>query len=154
MYIPKSKYVVRPAKLDEFTNGYLGPVVETSTGKFFAGSSLETISTQLTLTQEAQPAERLRPFHEYIEPTEQDYEAGSYNRYFLQINKTKRVMEVSSSQFKEKFREEGVSGGFLTWRLVGSKNTINMENQKAIETLQKDIPALGAILKDPLQFVK
>lgn len=154
MYIPKSKYTIRPAKLDEFTNGYLGPVLETSTGQFFAGSSLETVSTQLTPTLESSSAQLLRPFHEYLKPTEQDYQSGSYIRYFLQINKTRRVMEVSVSQFREKGKDEEVTSGFLVWRLKGNKDTIRTENLKAIETLQKDLPTLGAILKDPLQFVK
>lgn len=153
MYIPKSKFIIRPAQLDEFTNGYTGPVLETSTGEFFAGSSLETVSTRLTPTFEASSTEIIRPFHEYVEPTDADFQAGFYTRFFLQIDKTKRVMEVSLTQFREKRNNEGVSSVSLVWTLVGGRDRIKTQNEKAVTDLQKDFPTLRVIVKDPLQFV-
>ena len=153
MYIPKSKFIIRSAQPGEFADEYVGPVLETSTGEFFAGSSLDTVSTRLTPSFEASSADLLRPFHEYITPTDQDFTVGFYTRFFLQINKTKRVMEVSLTQFREKRNNEGVSSVSLIWQLVGSRSKIKTQNEKTINDLIKEFPALPSILKDPLEFV-
>jgi len=153
MYIPKSKFIIRPAEIDEFADGYIGPVLETSTGEFFAGSSLDTVSKRLTPLSEVEPVQIERPFHQYVEPTDNDYVLGFYTRYFLQTNKTKKVVEVSAAQFKEKRTAEGISAASLIWQLVGSRSKIKTENEKAISNLTKDFPALPSILKDPLEFV-
>lgn len=152
MYIPKSKFIIRPAKPAEFTNGYVGPVLETSAGEFFAGSSLETVSIRLTPSADTEPIEVERPFHQYVEPTQEDYQAGFYTRFFLQIDRTKRVVEVSLTQFREKGNNEGVSAFSLTWKLTGSADRIKTENEKTIADLIKEFPTLSTILKDPLQF--
>lgn len=153
MYIPKSKFIIRPAKPAEFSNGYLGPVLETSTGEFFAGSSLETVSIRLTRSTDTEPIEVERPFHQYMEPTDADYQAGFYTRFFLQTDRTKRIVEVSLTQFIEKRNNEGVSAVSLVWRLIGSADKIKIENEKTVRNLTKDFPALPSLLKDPLQFV-
>ena len=153
MYIPKSKFIIRPAKPAEFADGYIGPVLETSTGEFFAGSSLETVFIRLTPLTEVEPIEVERPFHQYVEPTDADYQAGFYTRFFLQTDRTKRVVEVSLPQFREKRNNQGVSAVSLIWRLVGNVDKIKTENEKTIKDLTKDFPALPSILKDPLEFV-
>lgn len=152
MYIPKSKFIIRPAKPAEFTNGYIGPVLETSAGEFFAGSSLETVSIRLTPSADLEPIEVERPFHQYVEPTQEDYQAGFYTRLFLQVDRTRRVVEVSPTQFREKQNNEGVSGFSLIWRLTGSVDRVRAENEKAIADLAKEFPTLPTVLKDPLQF--
>lgn len=153
MYIPKSKFIIRPAKPAEFSNGYLGPVLETSAGEFFAGSSLQTVSIRLTPSTDLEPIEVERPFHEYVKPTNADYVLGFYTRFFLQTDKTKRVVEVSLSQFRDKRNNQGVSSTSLIWRLVGNADKIKTQNEKTIKDLTTEFPALPSILKDPLEFV-
>jgi hypothetical protein len=153
MYLPKSKFIIRPAELDEFADGYVGPVLETSAGEFFAGSSLDTVSTRLTPLFETELPQIERPFHQYVEPTDADYRSGFYTRYFLQTNRTKKIVEVSVTQFKEKRTAEGISAVSLIWQLVGSRSKIKTQNEKTVKDLTKDFPALPSILKDPLEFV-
>lgn len=152
MYIPKSKFITRRAKPGEFVDGYVGPIIETASGEFFIGSSLDNVSSKLTPSSEIELLEVERPFHEYITPSEQDYQEGFYTRFILQTITTYRVVEVSQSQFLEKRNNSGVEGELFQWRLTGSEEVVQKENEKTLQSLIKDFPTIRAIIKTPLQF--
>ena len=110
VYIPKSKLKSQETPGGEFITknnkkDYIGPYIETSEGKYFAGNNILylgaelikpfTVSTKFGGGQDFNRYLRLKqePYNTLsitkdipttkIPPTEEDYEAGFYMRYFM-----------------------------------------------------------------------
>ena len=165
MYIPKNKYIVRSAKPGEFIDNYSGLVIETSKGEFFQGDSLEGIPNKLTKASNTLPASvDLKPFHEYIRPTEEDYEKGFFIRYIFMNNLTKRIVEVSKEQFNKKNNFSGFLRANFVWYIKGAiKDSfigttripgVESSNKLTLSNLKVDFPTIEELFNNPLEFHK
>lgn len=163
MYLPKAKYRIKTPPPDTYQTSegtsYRGPVIETATGVVFQGDSLENIGGILTLVKKERVSLKI-PFMEYIEPTEQDYKKGKYNRYILQVDRTKQVREVSKKQYMERKDDPGISSAIVEWKLIDIKNqektyTFNasVQNRKTLEKLAPKFPGIFILFKSSKQFV-
>ena len=128
-YLPKSKISIKEAcQSDEFVTvssnkSYVGPYIETSDGKYFAGNSTTNRGEELIITQETpinfgnstdfkiynkiktSPYEFLKktkPIPAFKNtPTKKDYERGYYNRYFSsRVNQQFGYQEISLKTYK------------------------------------------------------
>lgn len=106
------------------------------------------------------------------EPTEDDYERGYMYRYFLQLKRPegKPPFEVDRQQFESwQNAEQGISqslyrGLEVKWKLAGPKERktndlgypvrsgVRPTNENLVELYEEDLPGLGDVLDDPLQY--
>ena len=156
-YLPKSNFnkkYTNGLELIIVSTGefYVGPYLELSNGTFYAGASLTTLKDELIKFEppstkiDRNPNARLyeilnnayvRREKEYItpvatrsRPTAEDYVKGSYMRYFLYKEPTKKYIEVDFKTYKETFRGNTIDRslykpGKIKWALKGDTQTIN-----------------------------
>ena len=159
-YFPKQSINFRDAGPGEFvfrrnSNPYEGPVMETSTGRFFVGRDPMNLSQELLKKDELNPAQfghnrQVRLFNERKPfiftktkklktpsasrkgPSEKDYERGYYTRYYMyRTNDENQIFEISEQTFKDtqnkkiKFDKNLYKVGSLVWALKGDVISIN-----------------------------
>jgi hypothetical protein len=105
--------------------------------------------------------------HTITTPTQQDYEAGSFLRYFVKrVNGDEStIMEISIDTYNELqdnplyITEE--TGWFISGAIENTTTPegilvpgVSSKNQLATSKLNKTIPGISAYLKNPLQFYK
>ena len=106
MYIPKVKYKVG-GKLDGFLidpktgRRFLGDFVQDYKGNFYKGitinSTSEVLEFKKKVTENQKKVEGLRFI--YRKPTEKDYKAGFFKRYFVRDETTSIVVEVDRAKY-------------------------------------------------------
>lgn len=167
MYLPKNRYKIiqsEPNQLvDENGTDYNGFYIETYKGQKFKGDSLQNIGEELFL-KESQPFTDIDfPYNDYIGPSTEDYNKGSYTRYFIQDNRNKIIKEVGPTNFI-RFRDlEYVSPFKMKWDLKtpGQDITVNglvykgsiNRNKESIESLSKKYPKIVDLL-NPSQYIR
>lgn len=173
-YFPRHTVNIISSKEGEFIfakskRPYNGPIIETNSGQFFAGSDSSNPGKELlksskfkgdnfgdnpevirynnlkvNLKQERRKYKNI--FSTKITPTEEDYERGHYKRYFLvRNNNTERVIEISEQAHDDFFKKRSqydhylYSAGVITWVLEGDVYTSNF---KTLENIMGEVPGI------------
>ncbi len=174
MYIPKVKYKVG-GKIDGFLidpktgRRFLGDFVQDYKGNFYKGTTIDSTSEVLEFKKEDSEnqirVEGLKFI--YREPTEKDYEAGFFTRYFVRDETTSKVVEVDRPKYIEilKSKERIYSTVKLDWLISGEATDTYIDNFRVVglNTLNSEIIKQNSkilkgldtqVLKDPLEFVR
>ena len=170
MFIPKSKYTVKRTPGREFEdskgNTYVGSVITLYTGKAYAGTSPSDLGKELfplyTFRSKLEATDvNLR--QEYPKPTERNYEAGTYTRYFLIDGRDRKIYEVGRETYSRLPKVNFVSKVEVPWNLIGPVEDTKLgdyiypgtgkKNQQIIDQLEKAVPGFKDFLS-PEQFVR
>jgi hypothetical protein len=179
MYLPKSQFVeiatnLAPFLLDKFGTRYSKPTViktsaneyydapegDTAFGDFSNAEKLIINTTEGTFAE----ATTIPILPTVVKPTKKDYEADTFYRYFLQVNKAK-ITEISKEQFDTKSKNirpfEKLTK--LEWKLQGPISDITVKgsvftgarsvNKNAVMELDKTIEGLKELVTDYAEFV-
>ena len=174
MYIPKVKLKVGgklDGKLIDPKTGriYLGDFVQDYNGNFYKGKTVDSNSQLLEFkkddSDEKSKVVGLRFI--YRKPSEKDYIAGYFTRYFIRDNTTGKVVEVDRAKYKEirQSEETFYSTTQLDWIIKGTAEDsyngkyripgIRTLNSELIQENAKILKGLDTqVLKDPLEFVR
>tara|TARA_B100001094_G_C17963677_1_gene686732 strand:- start:89 stop:742 length:654 start_codon:yes stop_codon:yes gene_type:complete len=185
-YQPKSKIKHQETSGNEFVNRntkeyYIGPYIETSEGKYYAGKSIVNLGVELVkpfstannfgggedfdryLRLKKEPYSILSITKEIptikLPPTEEDYNNGFYIRYFKKrINNDFDYCEIDKDTFKvlgEKspsFDYRLYKIGQIKWFITG--NNVENLNKLNIEKLSRYFPNLNTLFSVPNEFQK
>lgn len=168
MYLPKSKFRVEDSYGNEFTDAnnqpYYGKIIRTSSGRVFAGESINSTQGTLNKVRTGNLTKIARPFNDYYGPKEEDYKKGFYIRYFLRDTRDGKFTEVSLKQWKEKKLLNYVLAGKLVWRLKGPVSDGNVngipykgtatKNREELQKLEKQYPGILQFFKSTSEFVQ
>lgn len=168
MYIPKNKYKINQTFSGEISNTdgtpYVGPIIETSLGKVFQGSSLNGFPKSLVDSRRPSRTKIERPYNDYYGPTENDYTKGSYTRYFTRDKRNGKFTEMNKDQWSVKRNLNYVEGGKIQWLLTGpiqngSINNIpykgtSTKNREAVESLEQRYPGILNFFSNTSEFVR
>lgn len=184
-YTPKSKISIQEAGPGEFIykktrKPYVGPYIETSGRKFFAGSNPKKLFLQLIKpvsipnnfgknrntakynVLNKKTYSKLKKSQNIVatknKPTEDDYKAGRYTRYFIKkVNESYGYFEVdkkiyhSINKKEPKYNHPMYDVGQIVWSLVGNVKKHN----KAQIFLQRDkYPNLNILFSKLDEFAK
>ena len=126
MFLPKSKYVVSQATIEEYTladgTAYTGPMFTTYKGETYAGESPLKSKGKIYSSGEGKGTNITNlPYAIRRVPTEAEYESGSMVRYFCQDLRTMKIVELLEDGYKAGVK----AGGNFTyatgsWILTGS----------------------------------
>ena len=173
MYIPKIKQIIGgkiAGKLVDPKTGlqFLGKFVQDYKGNFFKGDKFTPQSEPLTFVPDEQAIEKVLGLHTvFRQPSEQEYQKGSFPRYFIKDARTGKVVEVDHEQYREQSKSNRLYRKVLRieWYITGNPEDeiINgylypgtkSKNQDVINQAEEELPGIGEqILKDPGQFVR
>ena len=184
-YIPKSKISIQEAGPGEFIykktrKPYVGPYIETSGRKFFAGSNPKKLSLQLIKpvsipnnfgknrntakynVLNKKTYSKLKKSQNIVatknKPTKDDYKAGRYTRYFIKkVNELYGYFEVDKKTYhsinkkEPKYNHPMYDVGQIVWSLIGNVKKHN----KAQIFLQRDkYPNLSVLFSKLDEFAK
>ena len=170
MFVPKSKYSTKktPGREFETSDGkeYRGQVVSLYTGRVYAGSNPSRLGEELfpfgTFKKKSE-ASKIVLAQEYPKPTERDYTAGTYVRYFLIDRRDSKIYEVGKTKYTNLKSSKFVSRVSTNWNLIGPVEDTILEsyifrgtgskNQKLIDDLEAQYPGFKDFLS-PEQFVR
>ena len=170
MYIPKSKYRVKSTPGREFEdsegNAYVGSVITLYTGKSYAGTSPSDLGKELfpfgTFKKKSEASE-ISLAQEYPKPTESDYTAGTYVRYFLIDRRDSKIYEVGKTKYTNLKSSNFVNRVSVNWNLIGPVEDTKVgdyiypgtgkRNQEIIDQLERAVPGFKDFLS-PEQFVR
>lgn len=174
MYIPKVKYKVG-GKIDGFLidpktgRRFLGDFVQDYKGTFYKGTTINSTSEVLEFKKEDSENENKVEGLKFIyrKPTEKDYEAGFFARYFVRDETTNKVVEVDRAKYIEvrKSKVRIYSTLKLDWLISGESEDTYIDNFRVpgLATLNSEIIKQNSkhlkgldtqVLKDPLEFVR
>jgi hypothetical protein len=89
-------------------------------------------------------------------PTEDDYEVGYIQRYFIQSRNDENgyIYEVENYYYAEILSNPFFNGVVLRWKILGDREEVRIMNQKSVIYTSKDMKALPLYLPNYLQFHK
>lgn len=109
------------------------------------------------------PPVKLLPYYSPVQPTQQDYQNGEFQRYFVKKTNGILYIEINQDQF-DKLKAEDPQFEFslyqpftITWVLTGNKEQVAKTNRNIVELAEKRnrLPKLGEYLKfDYLKYYK
>jgi hypothetical protein len=180
MYIPSSFIEKKYTNGDEFifsTNRkkYIGPYVIINGNKFYSGEIYNNSSIELIPVPKPEEIPSIIKYDvlsdfkvfdlksfspinfSYNPPTEQDYQKGSYKRYFVKNRSIKAggITEVDYETFKDLVDQGGkhdyniYEPFFINWNLTQTQRNIDQLN-----LLSRRYLGLKSYLKNPSQFVR
>jgi len=170
MYIPKSKYKVKSTPGREFEdskgNTYVGSVITLYTGKSYAGTSPSDLGKELfalyTFRNKLEATD-IELMQEYPKPTERDYTAGTYVRYFLIDRRDSKIYEVGKTKYANLKSSNFVNRASVNWNLTGPVEDTKVgdyiypgtgtKNQQIIDQLERAVPGFKDFLSAE-QFVR
>lgn len=176
MYIPKSKQK-KGGKLDgnliDPKTGALftGKFVMDFLGRFFKGDKITNDSQPLDFIPFSNSSDADKYGSEFYsvfrQPSEEDYQKGTFDRYFIKDGRTGKIIEVDKVKYLTQKKESKLYKRVLKiqWYITGNPDDqlINgyiypgtkSKNQDVINQAEEILPGIGdQILKDPKQFVK
>jgi hypothetical protein len=170
-YIPKSRLIVKQTSGEQFINSitykdYRGTYMEMSDGKFYAGSNINNLGTELYRKEKLPKKfgkgvdffvhrsinQKTFKFIKKIEdipstkniPTSKDYKKGYFNRYFVKrVNATFGYKEINPKIFGEissknpKYDYNMYIPGKIKWSLKGN---VIQTNQNSLLKLERFFP--------------
>jgi len=167
MYFPKNKiktglytvgneYVIK-------SNGtnYVGPYWKTSSGKYFAGDSPNSVPVQeLSLQTAAGNAGQGIPI-ETISPTEPDYTLGEFTRYFTKRRNQALYQEIIKTAYQSILKGEiDITANYrlfsLPWKLTGKVNDVFIVNRNVVLLMESKerLDELNNFLSDKIQYFR
>jgi len=170
MFIPKSKYTVKRTPGREFEDSkgdtYVGSVVTLYTGRSYAGTNPSKLGKELfplyTFRSKLEATD-VNLAQEYPKPTERNYEAGTYTRYFLIDGRDRKIYEVGRETYSKLPKVNFVSKVEVPWNLIGPVEDTKLgdyiypgtgkKNQQIIDQLEKAVPGFKDFLSAE-QFVR
>ena len=184
-YIPKSKINIREAGPVEFIlkktrKPYTGPYIETSKGRYYAGSNPQNLSVVLVKPKSIpnnfgknkntskynilnkQTYSLLKNIKNIVAtkniPTDDDYKLGSYKRYFIKkVNELYGYFEVDKKTYdsinnkKKEYNHQLYDVGQILWSLVGN---VKKTNRSQIFLQRESFPYLYILFTKLDEFVK
>ncbi len=179
MYLPKSQFIeiatnLAPYLLDKFGTRYSKPtVIKTSANEYYDAPEGDTAfgdfsnaeKLTINITEGTFAEETSIPvLPTVVKPTERDYKAKIFYRYFSQIDKAK-ITEISKQVFDTKSKNprrfEKLSK--LRWELQGPVKDITVKgriflgaesvNKKAVMEMNKTMKGIKELITDYAQFV-
>lgn len=172
MYLPESKYKkttgVGKNLLDTTTGRiYTGPVIQDYLGNYLKGDNPYTAEDVLIPTFRSSSIRETPIQFYYIQPTEQDYQVGSFIRYFVKDSRDGKIVELNYNAYlnelenikpyRKAIKIEWYISGELEDKKIGNYiyPGIKSKNLDVIKQAELELPGIGEqILKDPGQFVK
>ena len=185
-YIPKSKIKHQETTGNEFVNRntkeyYIGPYIETSDGKYYAGKSVLNLGVELVkpfsatskfgggedfdryLRLKKEPYSILSITKEVpltkVPPTEEDYYNGFFMRYFKKrINNDLEYHEIDKETYNvlneqsPTFDHRLYKVGQIKWFISG--NNVETLNKINIKKLNKPFPNLSNLFSVPNEYQK
>lgn len=177
-YLPKSTANFRQARYGEFKvkrSGtiYNGPVIETSTGRYYAGNDPSNLKIELSLATEKTPlnfgfnrdaalfnkynknSETLHkkyttPIASKPQPTEDDYTKGYYTRYYMvRINDNEQIFEINKKTYLSHLNNEGTfdeklyNVGSIDWALKSNDRSVLEINFVTLEDESQFAPNIS-----------
>ena len=168
MYLPKSTYRVKQAMPGEFLRqdgtSYTGPYIEANNGTFYEGNSLNGVLNTIQPVQEDTGTGIERPYNDYLQPTDRDYERGIYTRYFTRDKRNGKFTELGLNQWRDKKNLTYVTAGSINWIITGPLRDgrikdipfkgASTKNREALQRLEKDYPGISEFFKSTSEFVR
>lgn len=182
-YLPKSKYHIETSRGDySFQDGtpYYGPIVVTYNDRVYPGDHFTDGLERLYLTEE--PGETLVVTGSVAKkryPTDQERSQGYMDRYFQQDLRTKKIVEISPSDYSGSRSQVTTSPykvfsyATASWCLGGrpvedqelvvgsgrqryTREGIRTYNSRSIADLEKVFPGVSSsgVLWNPLEFIE
>ena len=184
-YNPKSKYEIREAAAGEFIfksdrQQYIGSYIEVSSGRFYAGSDPKNLAAELvrpkpipnnfgksrdiakynilnkTTYGQLKKVKNVIPIKNI--PSENDYKANKYTRYFIKkVNEKFGYIEVDKKTYdaineeKKDFNYPVYDVGQIVWFLTGNTKKIN---NSQIFLLREKFPHLNVLFPKLDEFKK
>lgn len=153
---------------------YIGYYWKTSKGEYFSGRnpsdgvpiSLELIperskesSSTITLSKGNDLYNKFKgvnisqtliiPSYQKPSPTQQDYEIGSFKRYFIKKINENIYTEISKDIFDKLRNNDPNYASFLyktfnlTWTIKGDKDFVSQTNEKIVSTTERNLRIIG-----------
>ena len=152
-----------------FENGsdFEGPYVETSTGEYYTGSTLNSKSKKILSVEDHGDELDFEGMPEILKaenpiPTPPDYKKGFFIRYFLEDTRNKNVIEVEANTYRKKGTELYIKQAQVKWVLDKPvKDLFNQgylykgaasRNREAIMSSSQSMPKLRELIKDYGKF--
>ena len=173
MYRPKGK-ISKP----KYSNGafeksdgtpYVGFYFQDSAGNLYSGKEPGKNTQALTDSTDTEgtnftPTPGFNFFSsEIVFPTDADYENGFFIRYFLQDNRSSKIIEVGKSKFNNLRKKGYISSTTIRWILTTPIENVEKgpyiyfgskaKNKETVEK-QEDIPNLSSYIKNFAQFIE
>jgi N-acetylneuraminic acid mutarotase len=168
MYLPKSTYRVKQAMPGEFVRedgtSYTGPYIQSNNGTFYEGNSLNGVLNTIQPVQEDTGTTIERPYNDYLQPTDRDYERGTYTRYFTRDKRNGKFTELGLNQWRGKRNLKYVTAGSFNWLITGPLNDGRIKNipfkgaatrnKETLLSLEKEFPGISNFFSNLVEFVK
>ena len=169
MYLPKSKYTIKQAAPGMFILSgspvgefYVGPYIEDYLGRTFAGKDILKAWDRVLYRAEEPEQSRQEVVTTDHTPKEENYQSGSYIRYFRRNRVTKVTEEITEDQVDLEGPWNVISG---SWILTGSLDDIyydripyrgvRFRNQQTLDKWEVEMPGIVSVLElKPEDFVK
>ena len=171
MVLPGFKYVEQvalPGQYSFLTTGvpYTGKMIETYTGKYYAGSKVDAEKELTKLNSSNKSSKAL--FTGKHEPSESEYVSGYFMRYFVQDTRTGKVTELRPEKYKglQENRPNYYHLSSRNWILKGNLQDRKIGNQtipgvfsKNWETmleLENELPGIlsSGVITSPLEYTQ
>ena len=123
---------------------YLSGIAQSTNSKVLERLKNQTLYSKYSdvATVNRQDYPKITPF----KPSDSDYRIGKITRYYAQIanDTSKPIFEVS----KKDYENQNVLYRYtqFKWRISGTKEEVNRDNQRTINGLKKDYPDINRVL--------
>lgn len=171
MYYPKSEILSV-----EYTSGdqlvvktskksYVGYYYLTNDGRYFSGKEYGADTVELVKPYNIAVVQRKSQAYNffYSEPTQKDYDRGSYTRFVIKrVNSgLETILEVSQQEFDRASKDPLYNTKSFTWKLTGPLYTtpegipgIVDVNQKTLDEVEKTIKDVKKYFTNLAQYAK
>jgi len=176
-YLPKHKQKAKDKLegiLKDLKTGatYNGPFVRDFLNKFTKGSTYSGKATPLEFVPqwtelESDSDDGVPIATTFRQPSEADYQKGTFKRFFVKQSNTGKVTEIDGDIYKALKKEGKLNRRVIQieWYVTGNPEDeiidgylypgTKAKNQDVIDQAEKLLPGIGdQILKDPSQFVR
>ena len=176
MWLPKSKYTVKYARLGEMKRPdgtpYVGPYMEAYNGKCYLGKEFNKNTVELVVESPQESTEtETRTLNTKFSPSEEDYKNFYVYRYFRQNRVTKKIEELSEKDYVDLVSAQTYPERYVyekcVWCIRGPFEDVNYNsgpglpykyegvrsrNQRTMDRLNETLPGIkDVILTDPLE---
>lgn len=162
--ISKPKYTFGGELKTPSGEDYVGRYFEDYKGTKYDGANPNNSTTELNPAEETPQVKRPLGF-ELNTPTQEDYNRGSFTRFFLKDTRNGKIAEVKRNTYlRERVFNTYMQGTNIVWRLKGPiedksfsgrilKGARNA-NKETIEQAAKELPGLELYLTEYTQFIR
>lgn len=176
MYLPKSKYKgpftatggENRILVEETKEEFKGQYFVTYKGEMFEGKFPKEAGRKLIFAKEleekeAATKESKSPKIAYIKPTENDYEAKKFKRYFCKDKRSGKIIEVNQADYNNIKNFPSFIGCQIEWWLEGPAQDTSYNgyiykgavhrNGLAVDKAEKEVQGIKNFILDLAEFV-